>query len=35
MIEEVPDEDDLDSVVLGSEDSTQLMHMPVAFAAAA
>jgi hypothetical protein len=35
MIEEVPDEDDPDSVVLGSEDSTQLTHMPAAFAAAA
>jgi hypothetical protein len=35
MIEEVPDEDDPDSVVLGNEDSTQLTHMPAAFAAAA
>jgi hypothetical protein len=35
IIEEVPDEDDPDSVVLGNEDSTQLTHMPVAFAAVA
>ena len=33
MIEEIPDKDDPNLVVLNTEDSIQLLHMPAAFAA--